>query len=185
MAQLKRDYYDAPRRPQGRLRRRAIKKAFRALARELHPDVSDDPDAEERFREIAEAYEVLSSRRRGSSTTATATRACGRAASAPTDFDFGGLSDLLGAFFGDDLFGGMASGAAQRRGGDVVAEVADRAVRGRARSDPRGVVHGRRALRRPAAGAAPTREPSLDDLLPVRTAPAGSSRSARRCSDSS
>ncbi len=38
-----------------------IKKAFRQLARELHPDVnSDDPDAEERFKEAAEAYEILS-----------------------------------------------------------------------------------------------------------------------------
>ena len=38
----------------------AIKKAFRALASELHPDVSSEPDADERFRELAEAYEVLS-----------------------------------------------------------------------------------------------------------------------------
>ena len=37
-----------------------IKKAFRRLAREHHPDVSEAPDAEERFREVAEAYEVLS-----------------------------------------------------------------------------------------------------------------------------
>src|SRR5258708_40149078 len=37
-----------------------IKKAFRGLARQLHPDVSEAPDAEERFREVAEAYEVLS-----------------------------------------------------------------------------------------------------------------------------
>ena len=36
-----------------------IKKAYRKLAREYHPDVSKDPDAEERFKEIAEAYEVL------------------------------------------------------------------------------------------------------------------------------
>ena len=34
-----------------------IKKAFRSLARELHPDVSDDPNAEERFKEVVEAYE--------------------------------------------------------------------------------------------------------------------------------
>jgi molecular chaperone DnaJ len=32
-----------------------IKRAFRQLARELHPDVSDEPDAEERFKEIVEA----------------------------------------------------------------------------------------------------------------------------------
>lgn len=37
-----------------------IKKAFRALAREYHPDVSSHPDAETRFKEIGEAYEVLS-----------------------------------------------------------------------------------------------------------------------------
>lgn len=38
----------------------AIKKAFRTLASEHHPDVSDDPDAVARFREVVEAYEVLS-----------------------------------------------------------------------------------------------------------------------------
>src|SRR5215208_3100642 len=38
-----------------------IKKAFRGLARELHPDVNaHDPEAEEKFKEAAEAYEVLS-----------------------------------------------------------------------------------------------------------------------------
>src|SRR6266511_1873789 len=37
-----------------------IKRAFRKLARELHPDVSEAPDAGERFREVAEAYQVLS-----------------------------------------------------------------------------------------------------------------------------
>jgi molecular chaperone DnaJ len=37
-----------------------VRRAFRALARELHPDVSDEPDAEERFREVSAAYSVLS-----------------------------------------------------------------------------------------------------------------------------
>ena len=37
-----------------------IKSSFRRLARELHPDVSEAPDADERFREVAEAYQVLS-----------------------------------------------------------------------------------------------------------------------------
>ena len=59
LARARRDYYavlgvsrDAD--------REAIKKAFRALAAEHHPDVSGDPEAEERFREIREAYEMLS-----------------------------------------------------------------------------------------------------------------------------
>ena len=37
----------------------AIKKAFHALARKFHPDVCDEPNAEERFREVATVYEVL------------------------------------------------------------------------------------------------------------------------------
>ncbi len=44
--------------------RATIKKAFRALASELHPDVSQEPDAEDRFRELAEAYDVLSNAER-------------------------------------------------------------------------------------------------------------------------
>ena len=36
-----------------------IKRSYRQLARKYHPDVSDDPKAEERFKEVGEAYEVL------------------------------------------------------------------------------------------------------------------------------
>ncbi|HFQ91244.1 MAG TPA: J domain-containing protein, partial [Chromatiales bacterium] len=36
-----------------------IKRAYRKLARKYHPDVSKDPDAERRFKELGEAYEVL------------------------------------------------------------------------------------------------------------------------------
>ena len=39
---------------------KAIKNAFRQLARRYHPDTSTEPDADQRFREIAEAYGVLS-----------------------------------------------------------------------------------------------------------------------------
>ena len=37
-----------------------IKRAYRRLARELHPDVNPDPRTQERFKEITQAYEVLS-----------------------------------------------------------------------------------------------------------------------------
>ncbi len=101
----------------------AIKKAFRKLARELHPDVNPDAEAAERFREAAEAYEVLSD----AQTRARYDR-FGHAgvdgASLHTDqfMDFGSLSDLLGAFFGDDLFGGGGGRRAQR-GGDLAVTI--------------------------------------------------------------
>jgi molecular chaperone DnaJ len=61
MATVKRDYYEVlglSRDADGE----AIKRAFHSLARECHPDVADAPDAEVRFRELAEAYGVLSKR---------------------------------------------------------------------------------------------------------------------------
>jgi molecular chaperone DnaJ len=61
MAVLKRDYYDVlgVSRDANDL---TIRRAFHDLAREWHPDVADAPDAEARFRELAEAYSVLSKR---------------------------------------------------------------------------------------------------------------------------
>ena len=56
-----------------------IKKAFRALARELHPDVNaHDPQAEEKFKEAAEAYEILSDPSGVRRMTAMATKVCAR-----------------------------------------------------------------------------------------------------------
>jgi molecular chaperone DnaJ len=99
-----------------------IKKAFRKLARELHPDVNpDDPQAAEGFREASEAYEALSN----ADTRARYDR-FGHAGMAGTQFhpeqfmDFSNLSDLLGAFFGDDLFSTVRRPA---RGGDATAAV--------------------------------------------------------------
>ncbi|HZR94494.1 MAG TPA: molecular chaperone DnaJ [Gaiellaceae bacterium] len=97
-----------------------IKKAFRRLARELHPDVSDAPDAQERFREVVEAYEVLSK-----SETRELYDRYGHAGLRgggfqPGHFDFGSLSDLFSAFFGDDILGGRAT---RTRGADLSAQV--------------------------------------------------------------
>jgi molecular chaperone DnaJ len=98
-----------------------IKRAFRRLARELHPDVSEAPDASERFREVAEAYQVLSN-----SETREVYDRYGHAGLrgggfTPGAFDFGSLSDIFSAFFGDDLFG--VGGARRARGADIGAEV--------------------------------------------------------------
>ena len=103
-----------------------IKKAFRKLARELHPDVNpDDPDAEAKFKEVAEAYEILSDRERRATYDRYGYEGLRSGGYAPTDFGaFGGLSDILDAFFGGGgggIFGGGARGPAP--GGDVGASV--------------------------------------------------------------
>ena len=56
---MARDYYDVLGVQRG-ADSSEIKKAFRRLARQYHPDVSEDDDAEVKFKEINEAYEVLS-----------------------------------------------------------------------------------------------------------------------------
>ncbi len=117
-----RDYYELLGVPRD-ADERTIKKAFRALARELHPDVSDDPDAEERFREVAEAYEVLSKPETRELYDRYGHEGLRTGGFRPTDFDFGNLSDLLSSFFGDDLFGSIPGSRRAQRGADVLAEV--------------------------------------------------------------
>jgi len=96
-----------------------IKKAFRRLARELHPDVSDAPDAQERFREVVEAYEVLSKAETRELYDRYGHAGLRSGGFQPGHFDFGSLSDLFAAFFGDDLIGGRV----RARGADLVADV--------------------------------------------------------------
>jgi molecular chaperone DnaJ len=119
MATTERDYYELLGVPRD-ASEADIKKAFRRLARELHPDVSDAPDAEERFKEVVEAYEVLSK-----SETRELYDRFGHAGLRgggyqPGSVDFGSLSDLFSAFFGDDLLGG---GGRRTRGADLSALV--------------------------------------------------------------
>src|SRR5439155_5567071 len=99
-----------------------IKRAFRRLARELHPDVSDEPDAEGRFREAVEAYEVLSKTETRSLYDRFGHAGLRSGGFRPTPYDFGSLADIFSAFFGDDVFG-VASRARRARGADIAAEV--------------------------------------------------------------
>ncbi|MFN8223719.1 MAG: molecular chaperone DnaJ [Gaiellales bacterium] len=96
-----------------------IKRAFRKLARELHPDVNDAPDAQERFRQVAEAYEVLSDPERRATYDRYGHAGLRGGGYRPTEFDLGNLSDVFAAFFGDGLFSGAQSSRRQSRGSDA------------------------------------------------------------------
>ena len=121
MATAERDYYEllgVSRTASGD----EIKRAFRRLAHELHPDVSQEPDAEHRFREVVEAYEVLSNSERRELYDRFGHAGLRSGGFQPSSFDFGSLSDLFSAFFGDDLFG-VAGRPGRGRGADIAARV--------------------------------------------------------------
>ena len=121
MATTRRDYYEIL--GVGRSASEAeIKRAFRQLARELHPDVSDEPDAGARFREVVEAYEVLSKSETRGLYDRFGHAGLSSGGFRPTPFDFGSLADIFSAFFGDDVFG-VSGGRRRARGADVAAEI--------------------------------------------------------------
>lgn len=89
-----------------------IKRAYRRLAQQWHPDVNQDAEAQERFKEVNEAYQVLSDSQRRQAYDMFG-RAGVNGAGGAGGFGatgFGGFSDIFDAFFG-----GGASGAAARR----------------------------------------------------------------------
>ena len=98
-----------------------IKKAFRRLARELHPDVNKEPDAEERFKEAAEAYEVLSDADRRATYDRYGHEGLRSGGYAPNFEGFGSVADIFEAFFGGGGGGGFGSlfGTGARPGGPV------------------------------------------------------------------
>jgi molecular chaperone DnaJ len=97
-----------------------IKKAFRGLARELHPDVNDhDPEAEEKFKAAAEAYEVLSDGERRRTYDAYGHEGLRSGGFDPRSASFGSIDDIFQAFFGSEAFGFGGAGA-RVAGGDIL-----------------------------------------------------------------
>jgi molecular chaperone DnaJ len=100
-----------------------IKRTYRRLARELHPDVNKDPEAERRFKQITAAYQTLSdpAKRRQYDLFGSDGALAG-----PDLFPFGDMGDIFDVFFGGG-FGGRRRRPRRRtrtqRGGDVFADV--------------------------------------------------------------
>jgi molecular chaperone DnaJ len=124
---MKRDYYEVLGVDRG-AGDGEIKRSFRRLARELHPDVNrHDPEAEEKFKEAAEAYEVLSDPDRRRTYDAFGHEGLRSGGWAPRTHAFGSFEDVLSAFFGrgdplfSELFGFGRQGPAS--GADVAATV--------------------------------------------------------------
>ncbi|MGY1820956.1 molecular chaperone DnaJ [Geodermatophilus sp. SYSU D00079] len=103
-----------------------IKKAYRRLARDLHPDVNPDPGAKERFQEVSRAYQALTDpEKRRIVDLGGDPFDNGAGAGAGNPFGgagFGGLGDIMDAFFGG---GGAARGPRSRvrAGGDALIRV--------------------------------------------------------------
>lgn len=95
---VNRDYYETLGVPRNASDEQ-IKKAFRRLAFQYHPDHNEKAGAEERFKEINEAYEVLSDTEKRASYDRYG-RVATSGLSGFEDFSFGGLGDIFDAFFG-------------------------------------------------------------------------------------
>jgi molecular chaperone DnaJ len=103
-----------------------VKKAFRKLARELHPDVNrHDPEAEEKFKEAAEAYEILSDSERRATYDRFGFEGLDSRGYASQAHGFGSFADIFDAFFGGDPFGAAfgRGGGGRVQGGDIAVEV--------------------------------------------------------------
>jgi molecular chaperone DnaJ len=103
-----------------------IKKTFRRLARELHPDVNrHDPEAEEKFKEAAEAYEILSDAERRATYDRYGFEGLDSRGYASQAHGFGSFADIFDAFFGGDPFGAAfgRGGGGRTQGGDIAVEV--------------------------------------------------------------
>jgi molecular chaperone DnaJ len=116
-AAQKRDYYEVL----GVARNASeedIKKAFRRQARQYHPDVNKEPDAEARFKEVNEAYEILSDPQKRQLYDQFGHAGPSIGAGGPGgDFGFSGFGDIFQTFFGGQAGGGARRGP--QRGSDL------------------------------------------------------------------
>lgn len=93
-----------------------IKRAYRRRARDLHPDTNPDPTAEAQFKELSQAYEVLSDPEkramydRFGEDAVRAGAGAGAGPGAGDPFGFGGLGDIFDAVFGGGGFAGRGAG---------------------------------------------------------------------------
>ena len=93
-----------------------LKRAYRRLARQYHPDVNKDPGAEDKFKEIGRAYSVLSDPQTRSRYDQFGEAGLGGAAGAADMGDMGGFADLFETFF-SGFGGGAAAQGGRRRSG--------------------------------------------------------------------
>ena len=118
MTTAKRDYYDVLGVPRD-ASPEAVKKAFRKLAMQYHPDRNNKPGDEERFKEINEAYEVLSDQERRLAYDRfghAGAQGFGFTGRPFEGFDMGGFGDIFDAFFGG---AGARARREPRRGSDL------------------------------------------------------------------
>jgi molecular chaperone DnaJ len=115
------DYYDILGVPRD-ASKEDLKRSYRRLARKYHPDVNKDPGAEERFKEINRAYEVLSEPETRARYDRFGEPGVSGAGSAGYDYtDVGGIADIFESFFGGG-FGGVGGTTARARRGPVRGE---------------------------------------------------------------
>ena len=99
-----------------------LKKSFRSLARKYHPDKNDAPDADEKFKEIQEAYAVLSDSEKRRNYDRFGHNAPGGSPFGPGGFQgFNiNLDDILGGDFFSNIFGGGRRRSTQSQGNDIL-----------------------------------------------------------------
>ena len=120
MTTSKRDYYQVLGVGRG-ASDEEIKKAFRKLAMEYHPDRNKDAAASERFKEINEAYQVLSDSKKRSSYDTFGHAGVDTNGSGFDGFEnFGGFGDIFDAFFGGST---RRSATSARRGADLQVDI--------------------------------------------------------------